>query len=36
MRLISTRDGQRHERELKNEGEHAEALREYFGIVAAG
>ena len=35
MRLITTRHGERRERELRDEAEYAEALREYFGIEAA-
>jgi N-hydroxyarylamine O-acetyltransferase len=34
-RLIVTAAGHRHERELPNETEYAEALREHFGIVLA-
>jgi N-hydroxyarylamine O-acetyltransferase len=34
MRLITTREGERQERELADEKEYAEALRQHFGIVA--
>jgi N-hydroxyarylamine O-acetyltransferase len=33
MQLVSIRSGERNERELANEEEYAEALREHFGIV---
>jgi N-hydroxyarylamine O-acetyltransferase len=36
MRLIITRGGERQERELADEREYAEALREHFGIVMPG
>ena len=36
MRLITTRNGERHEQELEDEAAYAEALRTYFGIVMAG
>jgi len=32
MKLITTRDGERQEREMADEKEYAEALREHFGI----
>ncbi len=36
MRLITTRDGERQERELADEEEYAATLRNYFGIVLLG
>jgi N-hydroxyarylamine O-acetyltransferase len=36
MRLITTRNGERYERELRDETAYAEALRALFGIVMAG
>lgn len=36
MRFITTRGGERHGRELADEGEHAEVLHEHFGIVVPG
>jgi N-hydroxyarylamine O-acetyltransferase len=36
MRLITTRDGERQERELAGEREYAEALREHFAIALPG
>jgi N-hydroxyarylamine O-acetyltransferase len=36
MKLITTRGGERRERELVDEREYAEALRQIFGIVAPG
>ena len=33
MRLITTRSGERHERELAGEEEYAQVLRDQFGIV---
>ena len=35
MRLITTRNGERHEQELADEAAYSEALRTYFGIVLA-
>jgi arylamine N-acetyltransferase len=35
MRLITTTNGNREERQLKNETEYVEVLRDVFGIVAA-
>ncbi|MFL6237424.1 MAG: arylamine N-acetyltransferase family protein [Thermoanaerobaculia bacterium] len=36
MKLITTRGGERRERELADEREYAEALRQIFGVVLAG